>query len=246
MAKKEKKKVAPNRASKKSSKIPPKSAHMRKMATATKKATRPVPKRPSSVKKPAARKPIPVKKLPPVKPAVRKPVDKSAPAAKLNVKTVRVLPEQPAPVKKSPLSRKELEEFRKLLLNLRDSIVDEISFLAGENLNGSQRDAAGDLSNYSLHMADQGTDNFNREFALNLVSNEQDVLHEIDEALQRVDARTFGVCEKTGQLIETERLKVLPYTRLCRTAQEEQERGSNKRRRTFNGSTSFGSGGQDY
>lgn len=125
--------------------------------------------------------------------------------------------------------------FRQMLLNLRDRIVDGISFLAGDNLNKSQRDASGDLSNHAVHMADQGTDNFDREFALSLVSNEQEVLYEIDEALHRIDAGTYGICEMTGRPIEIERLKVLPYARYCREAQEQLER-NRKRFRPFTSS----------
>lgn len=136
---------------------------------------------------------------------------------------------------RSPLSRKDLEMFRQMLLNLRDRIVDGISFLAGDNLNKSQRDASGDLSNHAVHMADQGTDNFDREFALSLVSNEQEVLYEIDEALHRIDAGTYGICEMTGRPIEIERLKVLPYARYCREAQEQLER-NRKRFRPFTSS----------
>lgn len=131
-----------------------------------------------------------------------------------------------------PIGKKDLEFFRKLLLNLRDRIVDEISFLAGENLNHSQREASGDLSNYGMHMADQGTDNFGREFALSLVSNEQEVLYEIDDALHRIDSGAYGLCETTGRRIEFERLKVLPYARLCREAQEQTEK-NRKRFRPF-------------
>ncbi len=144
----------------------------------------------------------------------------------------------PAPAAKARpthLSPRDLETYRKLLLNLRDQIVDEISFLAGENLNNSQREASGDLSNYGMHMADQGTDNFDREFALSLVSNEQEVLYEIDEALHRIEAKTYGICEMTGQAIEPERLKVLPYARYSREAQEEMER-NRKRFRPFTAS----------
>ncbi|MCX7818929.1 MAG: TraR/DksA C4-type zinc finger protein [Kiritimatiellae bacterium] len=143
---------------------------------------------------------------------------------------------EPAPattkLSRSPLSRKDLEMFRQMLLNLRDRIVDGISFLAGDNLNKSQRDASGDLSNHAVHMADQGTDNFDREFALSLVSNEQEILYEIDEALHRIDAGTYGICELTGRPIEIERLKVLPYARYCREAQEQLER-NRKRFRPF-------------
>jgi len=117
-------------------------------------------------------------------------------------------------------------------LNLKDRIVDGINFLAGENLNHSQREASGDLSSYGIHMADQGTDNFDREFALNMVSNEQDLLYEINEALHRIDTGTYGICEMTGQPIEIERLRAVPYTRYCLAAQTEMERGR-KRYRSF-------------
>ena len=160
-------------------------------------------------------------------------------AAAKGIAASRKAPPRPAPKAAAPavaatrvFGKKDLEFFRKLLLNLRDRIVDEISFLAGENLNHSQREASGDLSNYGMHMADQGTDNFDREFALSIVSNEQEVLYEIDEALHRIDNRSFGICELTGQPIEFERLKVLPYARYCREAQEQMEK-NRKRFRPF-------------
>jgi DnaK suppressor protein len=126
------------------------------------------------------------------------------------------------------LTGKELKQYKDLLLRLRDRISDEISFLANDNLNRSQRESAGDLSSYSFHMADQGTDNFDREFAANLLSGEQDVLYEIDDALRRVDQKTYGICELSGKPIEKERLKVLPYARFCVAVQSEMERGKPK------------------
>jgi RNA polymerase-binding protein DksA len=229
----------------------------KKPVTPLRKVARPAtPKRkapPVPVKKPLA-KPALVKK-PVAKPApVKKPVARTAPVKKTSLPAKPVKGKtpvagqtaKPAPApRKSTLSRKELEDFRKRLLTMRDSIVDEISVLAGENLNKNPREASGDLSNYGMHMADQGTDNFDREFALNLVSNEQNVLYEIDEAIQRIETNTFGMCEQTGLPIETERLKAMPYTRLSLVAQEELER-KNKRRRTFSSGSSFGSGNQDY
>lgn len=178
-------------------------------AKPAKKAAKPVPKAPKLSVRPAPARPV------------AKPVSKPAPVRHI----AKDLPEPEGEMQmKSPFNRKELEVYRKLLLNLRDQIVDGISFLAGENLNHSQRDAAGDLSNYGIHMADQGTDNFDREFALSLVSNEQDVLYEIDEALHRIDGGTYGVCEVTGRAIECERLKALPYARCCLEAQTMMER----------------------
>lgn len=127
--------------------------------------------------------------------------------------------------KPKPLTKKDLVFYKDLLLKLRDRIIDEISFLSNDNLNRSQKESSGDLSSHSFHMADQGTDNFDREFAASLLSNEQDVLYEIDEALRRVEAETYGVCESTGEPIERERLKVLPFARYCVAAQAEMERG---------------------
>lgn len=235
-----------------------KTAQKKKTAKPPRKAARPAaPKRKAPPSKPAKKtavKPKPVKKavvtpMPAKKPVVRpapvkKPAASPAPVKK-PVGPAKPVADKAAAPRKSPLNRKDLEDFRKRLLTMRDSIVDEISFLAGENLNKNQREASGDLSNYSMHMADQGTDNFDREFALNLVSNEQNVLYEIDEAIQRIEAGTFGLCEKTGLPIETARLKAMPYTRLSLAAQEELER-KNKRRRTFSSGSSFGSGNQDY
>jgi DnaK suppressor protein len=119
----------------------------------------------------------------------------------------------------------ELRAYKDLLEKLRDRVMDEITFLAGDNLNRSQRDSSGDLSSYSFHMADQGTDNFDREFALNLVSSEQDVLYEINEALHRIDERTYGVCESCGQGIEKARLNALPFAKMCVRCKSESEKG---------------------
>lgn len=135
-------------------------------------------------------------------------------------------PRRPPPGKKLPAA--QLRTYRQALQQLRDRVVDEISFLAGDNLNRSQREASGDLSSYSYHMADQGTDNFDREFALNLVSSEQDVLYEIDEALQRVDAGTYGICQDCGRAIEKARLKAVPFARMCIACKSASEKGRSK------------------
>jgi len=123
------------------------------------------------------------------------------------------------------MKKKELEFHRDLLLKLRDRVIDEVNFLAKDNLNRSGKEGAGDLSSYSFHMADQGTDNFDRECAANLLSGEQDVLYEIEEALRRIDGGTYGICEMSGEPIEKERLKVIPYARYSVAVQSQMERG---------------------
>lgn len=171
------------------------------------------PAAPKAAAKRVAHKPAPVAR--PAKSAPKPPSRKPAKAK----------PEaEPAPIKTS-LSKKDLGFYRDLLLRLRDRIVDEISFLANDSLNRSQKDSAGDLSSHSFHMADQGTDNFDREFAANLLSSEQDVLYEIDEALRRIDQGTYGICEMSGKPIEKERLKFLPFARYSVAVQSEMERG---------------------
>jgi len=174
-------------------------------------------------KKAAPKKPAPVKAPVKSKPAAIRPSPVKAKAALRAVPPpVKTLP----PGKQAkPITGKEVLFYKDLLLKLRDRIIDEISFLSRDNLNRSQRESSGDLSSYSFHMADQGTDNFDREFAANLLSSEQDVLYEIDEAIRRVDGGTYGVCELTGQAIEKERLRVLPFARYCVAAQTEIERG---------------------
>lgn len=200
---------------------------------AVKPKAKPVAKAP--VKAPKA-KPV-AKAKPAAKPAVvvkkaAKPVAKPSPAPRKALARPGLSPLRPVvmPVaakgpKPKPLSAKDMAFYKDLLLKLRDRIIDEISFLSHDNLNRSQKESSGDLSSHSFHMADQGTDNFDREFAASLLSSEQDVLYEIDEAIRRVDAGTYGVCEATGEQIERERLKVLPFARYCVAAQAEMERG---------------------
>ncbi|MBU1909592.1 MAG: TraR/DksA C4-type zinc finger protein [Verrucomicrobia bacterium] len=130
------------------------------------------------------------------------------------------------PARKLPAD--ELKKYRDNLRRIRDRVVDEIAFLAGDNLNRSPKESSGDLSSYSFHMADQGTDNFDREFALNLVSSEQDALYEIDEALQRIEAGTYGACDVCGRGIEKARLKALPFAKMCIRCKSEAEKGRSK------------------
>lgn len=164
----------------------------------------------------------------PRKPAMKKTVPAKRPAVRARGEkreSIAMEAEQKAKPIKSPLTKKELAVYRERLQALRDRVMDEISFLTRDNLNRSQRDSAGDLSSYSFHMADQGTDNFDREFALNLASSEQDTLYEIDEALQRIDMNSYGVCEMCGCAIEKARLDAMPYARMCVKCKAQAEKG---------------------
>jgi RNA polymerase-binding transcription factor DksA len=80
------------------------------------------------------------------------------------------------------------------------------------------------MAGYSLHMADSGTDNFDRDFALSLLSSDQDAIYEIEEALKRIERNTFGVCELTNKVIPKTRLEAIPWTRFTVEAQAQLER----------------------
>lgn len=117
----------------------------------------------------------------------------------------------------------------KLLLNLRDRLLDGIEFHASDNLKRTQKEASSDLSAYSFHMADAGTDNFDREFALSMVSNEQELLNEINDALKRLESGTYGLCELCGKPIPKARLDAIPWARYTVNCQSEVEKTQQKR-----------------
>lgn len=118
----------------------------------------------------------------------------------------------------------EWAKYYRILLSLREQLVDQMDGLAKESTE--------QISGYSLHMADSGTDNFDRDFALSLLSSDQDAIYEIDEALKRIQKGTYGVCELTGKRIPKARLEAIPWTRFTVEAQAQLEReGSLKQRR---------------
>lgn len=127
------------------------------------------------------------------------------------------------------MDKSDLKEFKELLIKKKAQIAKGIEHIANDQLKTSQRDSAGDLSAYSLHMADMATDNYDREFALNLADNEQKLIHRIDEAIEKIDNNTFGLCELCGKKIAKARLKVVPYAELCVPCQEQQEKKTPKK-----------------
>ena len=126
------------------------------------------------------------------------------------------------PTAKSPtdsLSKKvktEWQQYFARLLELREQLMRQRDGLAKES--------AEEIAGYSLHMADSGTDNFDRDFALSLLSSDQDAIYEIEEALKRIKKNTYGVCELTGKTIPKARLEAIPWTRFTVQAQAQLER----------------------
>ena len=121
------------------------------------------------------------------------------------------------------LSADMKRELREKLVRLRERITGQINFLAADNLSRTQKDAEVDFRS-----EEQGTDNFDRDFALNRVSLEQDIVFEIDEALNRMKIGSYGACESCRGPIEKARLDALPYSRMCVGCQSKLETGRKK------------------
>ncbi len=112
------------------------------------------------------------------------------------------------------MKKNGVDVYRQQLLSLRARCNGDVSALAEEALKKNAQDST-NLSSMPIHMADIGTDAFDHEFTLSLLENEQEVLGEIDAALQRIDAGAFGKCEECQGKIPVDRLRAIPYTRYC-------------------------------
>ena len=117
--------------------------------------------------------------------------------------------------KKRSLTSADTEHFKQLLLEKRREILRNVNEFEDEALKKSRLDASGDLSSMPIHMADIGTDNYEQEFALGLMDSERKLLREIDDALERIEQGTYGICEGTGKTIPKSRLEAKPWARYC-------------------------------
>src|SRR5690606_31811589 len=136
---------------------------------------------------------------------------------------VAVKKKGPAVVNGAKRIKPEWQKYYRNLLDLRERLLNQMSGLAKES--------AEEMASYSLHMADSGTDNFDRDFALSLLSADQDAVYEIEEALKRIEKGTYGICELTGETIPKARLDAIPWTRFTVEAQAQLEREGALRQR---------------
>ena len=221
------------------------------MATKSKKSPKPAPKKAAKkapvkpAKKPAshapkAKKPAPKPARKPAKPApaimakkpaapAAKPAKKAKPAPVVKTAKKIIVPPRktaaPAKVtaKKPPLQPVGfLAKQRDRLLTLKDTLLDSMNGVAKDSLRS--RAEGSEASAFGMHQADAGSDAYDRDFALSLLSQEQDSLYEIDEALKRIDTGSYGVCEMSGKPILHARLEALPFTRYTVECQSEIEK----------------------
>ncbi len=116
------------------------------------------------------------------------------------------------------------------LLQLRDAMVDSMAGVAKDNLRS--RAEGSEASAFGMHQADAGSDAYDRDFALSLLSQEQDALYEIDQALKRIELGTYGICEMSGKPILHARLEAIPFARFtveCQSQLEKQNKASRVR-----------------
>jgi RNA polymerase-binding transcription factor DksA len=128
--------------------------------------------------------------------------------------------------KLDPFTRKQKDN----LLYLRDAMVDSMAGVAQDTLRS--RAEGSEASAFGMHQADAGSDAYDRDFALSLLSQEQDALYEIDQALKRIELGTYGVCEMSGKSIPRARLEAIPFARFtveCQSQLEKQSKASRVR-----------------
>jgi RNA polymerase-binding transcription factor DksA len=127
----------------------------------------------------------------------------------------------PLPIK-GGLSKSELNEFKTLLLHRKGVLQGDVKTLEDEACKKGA-DAAGDLSTLPMHLADMGTDSHEQDVSLGLMESESDEIQEIQEAFERIKDGSFGLCETCRKKIPKERLRAIPYARLCVPCKKKEE-----------------------
>jgi RNA polymerase-binding transcription factor DksA len=251
MAKKQTKAAKPKTAKKPVAK---KAAKAKKPAPAKKKpaaAKKPAPKK-AAPKKAAPKKPV-AKKPAAKKPVAKKPAPKPKAVAKPASKGSAKAPAKPAPKKLPPIIIKKkpnpvkvsgwVLKQRQRLLQLKDTLLDSMSGVGRDTLRS--RAEGSEASAFGMHTGDAGSDAYDRDFALSLLSQERDSLFEIDAALKKIDEGNYGLCEMSGRPIPHARLEALPFARYTIECQSELEKTNRLHRVRTPVTSLFGLGEED-
>ena len=113
------------------------------------------------------------------------------------------------------LKKAETQAYREQLLHLRARLRGDVNAMANAALRKTRSESNGDLSSMPIHMADIGSDNFEQEFTLSLMENEEETLEQIEAALERIESGEYGRCQECEVAIPKARLNALPYTSFC-------------------------------
>jgi DnaK suppressor protein len=123
------------------------------------------------------------------------------------------------------MKKAEIKVYKERLLALRSRLRGDVSQMADAALRKNRMDGGGEISSMPIHMADLGSDNFEQEFTLSLMENEEETLDLIELALERIEDGSYGVCDECGARIPKARLNALPYAPLCVKCAGQMERG---------------------
>ena len=118
------------------------------------------------------------------------------------------------------MDKKKLEFYKKLLVNLKNNLERDVKNMS---ISGAQDGDSGDVSGHVQHMADVATDMYDREFNLGLASNEREIIYKVDQAIKRIQDKSFGSCAECQKPIAAARLKAIPYAETCLKCQEKLE-----------------------
>lgn len=141
---------------------------------------------------------------------------------KAGAKPVKPAAEAP-PLVTHSFTKDEIDQLRKALQSRREMLSGTVNRMEDEALKHAGQSASGDLSSMPFHMADLGTDNFEQEMTLGLIENEEEELREISEALDRIEEGRYGVCEECNKAIPKDRVRAIPYTRMCVECKRKEE-----------------------
>jgi RNA polymerase-binding transcription factor DksA len=125
---------------------------------------------------------------------------------------------------KKRLVKKELDSYKEKLFNLKDDFLAQIKDISEDTLMKTQKDASGDMSGYGLHNADVASDNYERDLNISLISGEREIVIAIDEALKRVEDKSYGFCGSCEKAIAKKRLDTIPYANYCKKCKEKLEK----------------------
>ena len=120
------------------------------------------------------------------------------------------------------MNKRELLDYKALLLTHKQKLLEEIRHIA-KGASTSHKDASGGISTYTYHMADVASDHYERELSLNIATSEQKLLYAIDEALKRIEDKSYGRCLDCEKPIVVRRLRAVPYASLCIACQRLRE-----------------------
>jgi len=127
------------------------------------------------------------------------------------------------------MKKSEMAKYEKLLMKRREELLEAIREKK-DQANSSTKESTGDLSSYSYHMADQGTDAIEREKAFMISSKSRRLLYHVNEALRRLHKGKYGNCQQCGKAIQKRRLEAVPHARLCIECKEREEEAKTGRR----------------